>query len=171
MEAITSAAGELLVNFALAILSLAGAYAVYYIHLGMAKLREQTAQLQSEAGRKALENALDDVERLAELAVNHTEQTAARELRELVKAGTGGREKLLELGRKVFSEVKEEVRPEAQRVITAHMGSFDRYLEQCIEDAVLKVKQSGPFLTLPEGMVVEGIPESAAPEAAGAPGA
>lgn len=171
MEAITNAAGELLVNFTLAILSLAGAYAVYYIRIGTSKLREQTAQFKAEAGRKALENALDDVERLAALAVNHTEQTAARELRELVKAGTGDREKLLELGRKVFSEVKEEIRPEAQRVITTHMGSFDRYLQQCIEDAVLKVKQNGSFPALLEGAVVESYPAATAPEAAGDPGA
>ena len=81
------------------------------------------------------------------------------------------REKLLELGRKVFSEVKEEIRPEAQRVITTHMGSFDRYLQQCIEDAVLKVKQNGSFPALLEGAVVERGPAAAAPEAAGDPDA
>ena len=46
-------------------------------------------------------------------------------------------------------------------VITENLGSFDRYLEDCIENAVLKVKQSDPFLTLPEGVAVE--------NAAGAP--
>ena len=38
-----------------------------------------------------------------------------------------------------------------------HLGSFDRYLTQCIEDAVLKVKQADPYLALPEGLMAEGI--------------
>ena len=61
MELITSAASDALVNVVLAIIALAGAYGVYYIRLGAAKLKEQTAQIKDEAGRKVLEDALDDV--------------------------------------------------------------------------------------------------------------
>ena len=61
------------------------------------------------------------------------EQTAAKALREAVKTGAASREKLLALGREVFQEVKGEIAPEAQRVITDNLGSFDHYLEQCIE--------------------------------------
>ena len=46
MEIIQSAATELLVNVALAVLALAGAYAVYYIRLGTSKLKAQTAQIE-----------------------------------------------------------------------------------------------------------------------------
>ena len=42
MELITSAASDALVNVVLAIIALAGAYGVYYIRLGAAKLKEQT---------------------------------------------------------------------------------------------------------------------------------
>ena len=45
MELITSAASDALVNVVLAIIALAGAYGVYYIRLGAAKLKEQTAQI------------------------------------------------------------------------------------------------------------------------------
>ena len=65
----------------------------------------------------------------------------AKALREAVKAGTGDREKLLALGRDVFNEVKREIGPETQEIIVKHLGSFDHYLEQCIENAVLKIKQ------------------------------
>ena len=51
MELITSAASDALVNVVLAIIALAGAYGVYYIRLGAAKLKEQTAQIKDEAGR------------------------------------------------------------------------------------------------------------------------
>lgn len=157
MEIITNAASTALTNAALAVLSLLAAYALYYIRLGSVKLKEQTAQIKDEVGRKALENALDDVERLASLAVGYTEQTVARELRLAVKSGKKGREVLLTLGREVFQEVKGKITPEAQRVITENLGSFDHYLEECIENAVLNVKQLDPFITLPDGAAVEGI--------------
>ncbi len=154
MEAIQNAVSELLVNLALGIISLAAAYGVYYIRLGAVKLKAQTAQMADETDRKVLEDALSDVERLAALAVNYTEQTMAKELREKVKDGKADREALLKLGKKVFAKVKGEIAPAAQKVITDNLGSFDHYLEQCIEDAVLKVKQNAPYLTLPESVLV-----------------
>lgn len=162
MEIITNAATTALTNVALAALSLLAAWAVYYLRLGSGKLKEQTAQLKDAGARETLERALEDVERLAELTVGYTEQTTAKALRLAVKRGLKDREELLALGREVFAEVKGRIAPEAQRVITENLGSFDRYLEDCIENAVLKVKQSDPFLALPEGVMVEGVVANAA---------
>ena len=94
MEAIQSAASEALLNVVLAVIALAGAYAVYYIRLGASKLKAQTARIADEAGRKALEDAISDVERLATLSVGATEQTTAKALREAVKSGNASREEL-----------------------------------------------------------------------------
>ena len=87
-------------------IALAGAYAVYYIRLGAAKLKEQTAQIKDEAGRKVLEDALDDVVNLATVSVGAMEQTTAKALRDAVKSGKASREELLALGKQVFDEVK-----------------------------------------------------------------
>ena len=75
MEIIQSAATELLVNVALAVLALAGAYAVYYIRLGASKLKAQTAQIEDASTRKVLDDALEDVANLATLSVGAMEQT------------------------------------------------------------------------------------------------
>ncbi len=165
MNIIQSAATEVLVNLALAVISLAGAYAVYYIRLGASKLKAQTAQIEDESARKVLDNALADVENLATKSVGAMEQTTAKALRDAVKSGAANREDLLALGKQVFNEVKAAIAPEAQKVITDNLGSFDDYLTKCIEDAVLKVKQSDPFITLPEGVMLEGdtVTEEAAP--------
>lgn len=165
MNIIQSAATEVLVNLALAVISLAGAYAVYYIRLGASKLKAQTAQIEDESARKVLDNALADVENLATKSVGAMEQTTAKALRDAVKSGAANREDLLALGKQVFNEVKAAIAPEAQKVITDNLGSFDDYLTKCIEDAVLKVKQSDPFITLPEGVLLEGdtVTEEAAP--------
>lgn len=165
MNIIQSAATEVLVNLALAVISLAGAYAVYYIRLGASKLKAQTAQIEDESARKVLDNALADVENLATKSVGAMEQTTAKALRDAVKSGAANREDLLALGKQVFNEVKAAIAPEAQKVITDNLGSFDDYLTKCIEDAVLKVKQSDPFITLPKGVLLEGgtVTEEAAP--------
>lgn len=156
MELITSAASDALVNVALAVITLAGAYGVYYIRLGAAKLKEQTAQIKNEGGRKLLEDALDDVFNLATVSVGAMEQTTAKALRDAVKSGKADREELLALGKQVFDEVKAAVAPEAQQIITENLGSFDKYLTAVIEDAVLRIKNEDPYLTLP-GELLDGV--------------
>ena len=155
MELIQSAASDALVNVVLAVIALAGAYAVYYIRLGAAKLKEQ-------AGRKVLEDALDDVVNLATVSVGAMEQTTAKALRDAVKSGKASREELLALGKQVFDEVKAAISPQAQKVITDNLGSFDKYLTAVIEDAVLKVKQEDPYLTLSRELIKDAAPEDKA---------
>jgi len=154
MEIIQSVVSETLVNLMLAVITLAGTYAIYYIRLGASKLQAQTAQIADEKARKLLNNAVLDVANLVTLSVGAMEQTTAKALREAVKAGTKDRAELVALGRDVFNDVKKQIGPEAQRVITKNLGSFDSYLKNCIENEVLKVKQADPIL-LPESIVFD----------------
>lgn len=162
MNVITSAASTALANIVLAVIALAGAYAVYYIRLAGAQVKAQTKQIEDKTARELLENALDDVVNLATVSVNAMEQTTAQAVRDKVKEGAADRDELLELGRKVFQEVKAAIAPEAQWVITQNLGSFDAYLTKCIEDAVLKVKRDDPYLTL-SGELLEGVREAQSP--------
>ena len=63
---------------------------------------------------------------------------------------------LKENGELRFDEVKAAISPQAQQVITDNLGSFDKYLTAVIEDAVLKVKQADPYITL-SGELTEGV--------------
>lgn len=163
MEIITTAASNVLANIVLAVIALAGAYAVYYIRLAGAQVKAQTKRIEDATAREQLENALDDVVNLATISVNAMEQTTAKAIRDGVKAGVNSKEELVILGKKVFCEVKAAIAPEAQRVITENLGSFDDYLTKCIEDAVLKVKRDDPYLTL-SGELLEGVKEAQTPE-------
>ena len=160
MEIIQSVVSETLVNLMLAVITLAGTYAIYYIRLGASKLQAQTAQIADEKARQLLNNAVLDVANLVTLSVGAMEQTTAKALREAVKAGTKDRAELVALGRDVFNDVKKQIGPEAQRVITKNLGRFDSYLKKCIENEVLKVKQADPIL-LPESIVFD---DSAQPQ-------
>ena len=60
---IQNAANTLLTDAMLAVVSLAGAYGIYFIRLCATKVKSQTAQLRNERTRWALDTALDDVDR------------------------------------------------------------------------------------------------------------
>lgn len=51
MNVITSAASNALANIVLAVIALAGAYAVYYIRLAGAQVKAQTKQIEDKAAR------------------------------------------------------------------------------------------------------------------------
>jgi len=148
MQVIQTMASEVLVNVALGVITLLGAYAVYYIRVGVSMAKAKTAQIENDATRKLLNDALADVENLAVKSVGAMEQTTAKTLRDAVKVGNGDREKLVALGKQVFDEVKAAITPDAQALITKNLGSFDSYLTKCIEDAVRRVKQEDPYITL-----------------------
>ncbi len=148
MQVIQTMASEVLVNVALGVITLLGAYAVYYIRVGVSMAKAKTAQIESDATRKLLNDALADVENLAVKSVGAMEQTTAKTLRDAVKIGNGDREKLVALGKQVFDEVKAAITPDAQALITKNLGGFDSYLTKCIEDAVRRVKQEDPYITL-----------------------
>lgn len=148
MDIIQSTASEVLVNLALGVITLLGAYGVYFIQKAAAKVQTQTAQIKDESSRKLLNDALADVENLATVTVGSIEQTTASTLREAVKDGKADREELLALGKKAFDEVKTAIAPEAQKVISDNLGSFDTYLSKLIEDAVRRVKQEQPYIAV-----------------------
>lgn len=140
MVEIQAAAGQVLVSLALGVISLVGAFGLYYIRKGGVWLDEKTKQLKDEKLRQQLDDALDDVENLARVTVGAIEQTTAKALREAVKDGKTDREELLTLSTKAFEEIKGKVGPEAQKVITQNLGSFDEYLSNLIEVKVLELK-------------------------------
>ncbi len=140
MEAIQTQLISTVVSVALAVISLGGAYAVFYIHQATQKVKAQTAQIKDQALRKQLEDALDDTEYLAGVTVGAIEQTTARQLREAVKDGRVDKEELQALAAQAFEEIKLGVSPAAQQVITGQLGDFDTYLTNLIEKKVLELK-------------------------------
>nr|DAP14051.1 MAG TPA: hypothetical protein [Caudoviricetes sp.] len=144
MEAITTAASQAMLNVALGIIALLGAYGVYFVQKAAAKVQAQTAQIKDTAARNLIENAIKDTETLTLKAVGAMEQTTAAALREAVKNGTADRESLLALGEKVFNSVKAELGPDVQDTITDNLCDFDTYLRLLIEDTVMKVKNGNP---------------------------
>jgi hypothetical protein len=154
MEAIQSTATQMLIQLALAAITLLGAYGTYYAQKAVKKVQVQTAQIKDDSARTLLTNALEDVNELVGVTVGAIEQTTAAALRDAVKSGKADRATLLALGKQAFEQVKAAVTPEAQEAITKNLGSFDEYLQSLIENAVLKVKQETGYITLPDGAML-----------------
>lgn len=142
MSAIQSIASQVLVNLSISVITLLGAYALYYIQKQVTKVKVQTNQLKSDSERKLLVNALDDVEKLVTVTVGSIEQTTASALRQAVKDGTTNKDELIALGQKAFNDVKAKIAPEAQQLIAKNLGSFNDYLSNLIETKVLELKTS-----------------------------
>lgn len=143
MKEIQSVANQVLVNLAIGMIGLLGAYALFYLQKAVVRVKAETEKLKSAVSRELLLDALDDVANLVSITVESIEQTTAAALRAAVKDGTTDREELLALGKKAFDSVKSRITPEAQMIITENLGSFNEYLSNMIEAKVLELKASG----------------------------
>ncbi len=136
---------DVLVNLMMLGIMAALAVLVACIRKAAAWASARVQQIGSQEQRELLQAALDSVEHLTVVTVSAIEQTAAKTLREAVKAGTVEWNELEALSRKAAAEIKRAISPEYQNVITANLGDFDHYLKELIEAVVLQVKTStGP---------------------------
>ena len=140
MSVIQIVATEALTSLALGVISLLGAYALYFISKSVAKIKVETSKISDEAQRTLFENALADVANLVSTTVSALEQTTASALRDAVKDGKVDREELLSLGETAFNSIKARTGIAAQVVIAENLGSFDGYLNNLIESKVLELK-------------------------------
>ena len=78
MDIIQSTASEVLINLALGVITLLGAYGVYFIQKAAAKVQTQTARIKDESSRKLLNNSLADVKNLASVTVGSVRKRLTR---------------------------------------------------------------------------------------------
>lgn len=146
METIQNAALEFAITLAIGGLGLLAAYASYGIKRATQTLKLQTEKIEQEGQRMLFLDALDDVAELTDKVVSSIEQTTAAGLRELVKDGKASRSELEALAFKAAEEIKKSLAPQAQRIITEHFGSFEKYLKDSIEAKVHEIKTKPTLL-------------------------
>lgn len=133
---------EVLVEVLIGIFSLAGAYAVYYLHQAAAHIQKKTEQMQDQAQASILWRATQQLDDVATRAVEKFEQTVAATLRQEVKEGKADREALLKLGQDAYDEVIKTVGPEVLAVLQENFGDYVTYIKNTIESKVFQVKQA-----------------------------
>lgn len=137
------AINQMLTSILIALISLAASYAVLYINKLKEKAMVETAKLKDEKHRQLVNDALDQLNRLAAKTITKIEQTAASEIRQAVKDGKTDKEKLKALAVKAYDEIYLTLKPEYRKLLEKELGSFSKYLEDTIEEKVFEIKNLG----------------------------
>lgn len=127
---------EVLSNIFLALLTLTGAYFLYFINIFVSYLKEKIKS-------NRLNEAFNQIEKLAEVTVKSIEQTTAKELRQAVKDGKVSKEKLKNLSTKTFAQIVQKLQPEYLKFLEENTVNIEGYILDVIEKKVLELKKGG----------------------------
>lgn len=127
---------EVLSNIFLALLTLTGAYFLYFINIFISYLKEKIKS-------NRLNEAFNQIEKLAEVTVKSIEQTTAKELRQAVKDGKVSKEELKNLSTKAFAQIVQKLQPEYLRFLEENTVNIESYISDVIEKKVLELKKGG----------------------------
>ncbi len=133
-------ANQVLLNVAVALIALAGAYATFYIKKATVKLETEAQKIKDDTQKELVVEALWRLDDVAEKTVNKIEQVTAKSIREAVKNGTKDKKELTLLAGDAYNEITTILEPEYVNLLKNTLGDFDTYLKNVIEDKVKKVK-------------------------------
>ncbi|MFW5435224.1 guanylate kinase [Paenibacillus apiarius] len=135
------ALNEMVLNVALACITLLATYATYYIRKATRKVLTETSKLTDESQRALIQAAIDRLDDVATKTVQNFEQTVAKELRQAVKEGRTSRDDLLQLSHQAYTEIVTQLKPEYLEALSSTMGDAERYIMSTIESKVLELKE------------------------------
>lgn len=131
---------QVLVNVLTALISLGGAYIVFYVNKLVAKVKVETEKLQDEKQQKLFEDALNRVNDLIQKTVAQIEQTSAKQMREAVKDGKVDKAELEALGTLAVNNVYNQLTTDTKVVLSAELTDVEAYIQSAVEAAVLNLK-------------------------------
>lgn len=135
---------EGLAQIVVALLGLCLAFLAYGAKQATVWLRQKTTALESEEQRKLLAAALEDLDLLTDKTVTAIEQTAAGDLRRLIKAGGANREQLAALSKEAYARIRNSLAPEYQAALKKNFGDLTNLITDSIEAKVLELKRGAP---------------------------
>ncbi len=134
-----------LITIAIALVSLAGSYALYFIGKAKTKLSEETIKNVKDATQRTLiQNALDRVSTLAQTVVTETEQTTAASLRQAVANGTVDKSELIALGKNAVGTIYSQLKPDTISLLETELTDVKGYITSVVEAQVFNLKQNSP---------------------------
>jgi histidinol dehydrogenase len=139
---------ETLVSIILALIALAGSYAVYYIKKATDKLKLETEKIENEEFEKLINTALQRLSDVTTLTVNKIEQKTAKAIRESVKEGKLDKSELELLSMEAYFEIKKILEPEYLELIENTLGDAQTYITNLVEDKLVEIKNRDQVLEL-----------------------
>ena len=133
-----------LAQIAVTRLGLCLAFLAYGVKQATAWLRQKTAALENDEQRKLLMAALADLDLLTDKTVTSIEQTAAGDLRQLIKAGGASKDELKALSKEAYTRIRNSLATEYQAALKRNFGDFTNLITDSIEAKVLELKRTAP---------------------------
>jgi len=142
MQELQSTLNETLISIGIACITLAGAYATFYLRRLTEKLKLETEKIQDDRQKELVIEALYRLDDVANKTVSAIEQTAADIIRKDISISDGDRkEKLQELGIRAYDQIIKTLEPEYVKALNESLGDFEGYVKSTIEDKVRLMKE------------------------------
>ncbi|WP_206458904.1 guanylate kinase [Anaerovorax sp. IOR16] len=142
MQELQSTLNETLISIGIACITLAGAYATFYLRRLTEKLKLETEKIQDDRQKELVIEALYRLDDVASKTVSAIEQTAADIIRKDISISDGDRkEKLQELGIRAYDQIIKTLEPEYVKALNESLGDFEGYVKSTIEDKVRLMKE------------------------------
>jgi hypothetical protein len=141
MQELQSTFNETLISIGITCITLAGAYATFYLRKLTQKLKLETERLEDDRQRELLMEALGRLDDVATKTVSAIEQTTADIIRKDLSLEDGiKKEKLKELATKAYDQITATLEPEYVKALQDSLGDFEGYVMNTVEDKVRIMK-------------------------------
>lgn len=117
-----------------ALISIGITYAVSYIKLKVATIKDKNAQ-------EVLNNTIDNLTNLTQKAVVNIEETTGKELKKAVADGVLSRDELFALKDEVIEEVEKSLTDESKATLSNFTNDLKTYIGYLVEESVKEIKE------------------------------
>jgi len=144
MNEVMNVLQEVLLNVLLALISLAGTYAIIYINKCKKKVMAETERINDQALEDLIKNSINQLDKLIKTTVYSIEQEIASEIRKKIESGdtSVSREDLVALKDKAYKIIKSTVNPNVVEYATEVITDVDQYILDKISEEVKILKDS-----------------------------
>jgi len=137
---------ETLTNIALGLVTLLFSYAVNWLRKASVRVKAETEHIKDAHQRELVQTALDRLNDVARKTVQALEQTAAKELRQAIKAGEADRSALVSLADRAKRDIIRTMEPEYTALLNETLGDLSAYVTSTIEAEVLRLKEEPAWI-------------------------
>lgn len=142
MQELQNTLNATLISIGIACITLAGAYATFYLRKLTEKLKLETEKIHDDRQKELIIEALYRLDDVASKTVSAIEQTTADVIRkDFTISDATRKEKLKELGVKAYDQIVKTLEPEYVNALKNSLGDFESYVKSTIEDKVRLMKE------------------------------
>ena len=148
---------QTLMTVLIGVVSLLGAYAIYYLNKLKVKLEAEAQNINDENVRKLAENAIKRISEIVTTVVGSIQQELVDDIKLGIEQGTHTREELLELKDMAIQNIMNQITPEIAEAATTQIQDINQYIADLVSAAVLALrieeKYTNPVVLIEEPAV------------------